>query len=49
MNIDKLTDAFDLADVDDVDHDNALDMSVAGVAYEYVYVKENETTPVSKI
>lgn len=48
MNIDKLTDAFDLADVDDVDHDNALDMSVAGVAYEYVYVKENETTPVSK-
>lgn len=48
MNIDKLTDAFDLANVDDVDHDNALDMSVAGVAYEYVYVKENETTPVSK-
>lgn len=47
-NLDKLTDAFDQANVDEVDHDNALDMSRCGVAYEYVYVKENETTLRSK-
>lgn len=41
--IDKLTDAFDLADVDDVDSENAHDMSVCGVAYEYVYIKEGTT------
>ena len=35
-NIDKLTEAFDRADVDDVDSDNSHDMSVCGVAYEYV-------------
>ena len=43
LNIDKLTDAFDYASTDDVDHDNALDMSRCGVAYEYIYVKEGET------
>ena len=42
-DLDRLTDAFDLANTDDVDHDNALDMSRCGVAYEYVYVKENES------
>ena len=42
-DISKLTDAFDLADTDDVDSDNAHDMSVTGVAYEYVYVKEDTT------
>jgi len=42
-DLDKLTDAFDQANTDDVDHDNALDMSRCGVAYEYVYVKENES------
>ncbi|WP_028042018.1 phage portal protein [Candidatus Stoquefichus massiliensis] len=41
--IDRLTDAFDTADTDDVDSDNAHDMSVCGVAYEYVYVKEDTT------
>ena len=30
MNLDKLTDAFDTGDVDEVDHDNALDMSRVG-------------------
>lgn len=39
--IDRLTEAFDLANVDDVDGDNAHDMSVCGVAYEYVFVKED--------
>ena len=42
-SIDKLTDAFDKADVDDVDSDNAHDMSICGVAYEYVYIKQDET------
>ncbi len=42
-NIDKLTEAFDRADVDDVDSDNAHDMSVCGVAYEYVYIKQDTT------
>lgn len=46
--LNKLTEAFDIAGVDDVDHDNAHDMSVSGVAYEYVYVKEGETTPISR-
>lgn len=48
MNLNDLTDAFDLANVDDVDQDNALDMSRAGVAYEYVYVKEGQTYPVCR-
>lgn len=39
--IKKLLDSFDKANVDDVDGDNAHDMSVCGVAYEYVYVKED--------
>lgn len=41
--LDKLTDAFDNADVDDADSDNAHDMSVCGVAYEYVYIKRDTT------
>lgn len=46
--LDKLTDAFDVAETEDVDHDNALDMSRAGVAYEYVFAKEDETVLSSK-
>ena len=42
-SIDKLTEAFDRANVDDVDGDNAHDMSVCGVAYEYVYIKQDST------
>lgn len=42
-SIDKLTETFDRADVDDVDGDNAHDMSVCGVAYEYVYAKQDST------
>lgn len=34
--------AFDNAEVDESDHDNALDMAIYGVAYEYVYARENE-------
>ena len=36
--------AFDDAQVDDTDSDNALNMSVYGVAYEYVYVEDGTTT-----
>lgn len=48
QDIEPLLTAFDNANVDDVDADNALDMSIYGVAYEYVYAKEGESTPISK-
>lgn len=48
QDIEVLLKAFDAAGIDDVDFDNALDMSILGVAYEYVYVKEGETIPISK-
>lgn len=41
--LDRLTDAFDMANVDDTDQDNALDMSRCGVAYEYIYAAEGES------
>lgn len=41
-DIDDLLVAFDNAEVDETDHDNALDMAIYGVAYEYVYARENE-------
>lgn len=41
-DIDELLIAFDNAEVDETDHDNALDMAIYGVAYEYVYARENE-------
>lgn len=47
-DIEPLLTAFDEANVDDVDADNALDMSIYGLAYEYVYVKEGKTKPLSK-
>lgn len=48
QDIEPLLTAFDEANVDDVDADNALDMSIYGVAYEYVYAKEGQATPTSK-
>lgn len=47
-NIEKLVDAFDDAGTADVDFDNAHDMSILGVAFEYVYAKEGESVPTSK-
>lgn len=35
--------AFDEAEADDADSNNALDMAIYGVAYEYIYPKEDET------
>ena len=40
-DIERLLEAFDNADVDENDHDNALDMSIYGVAYEYIYARED--------
>lgn len=48
QDIDPLLVAFDEANVDDVDADNALDISIFGLAYEYVYAKEGEAIPTSK-
>lgn len=47
-DIKSLLTAFDEANVDDVDADNALDMSIYGAGYEFVYAKEGEATPISK-
>lgn len=48
QDIEKLLLAFDAAGVDDVDADNAHDMSIFGVGYEYVYAKNKEAEPISK-
>lgn len=47
-DIEPLLSAFDDADVDDVDADNAQDMSIYGLAYEYVYAKKDEAKPAIK-
>lgn len=48
QEIEPLLKAFDDANVDDVDADIAMDMSIYGVGYEYVYVKKGESAPISK-
>lgn len=47
-DIDHLLEVFDIAEIDDVDYDNALEMSIFGATYEYVYVKENTNEVHSK-
>ncbi len=47
-DITPLLEAFDMAAVDDVDSDNAIDASVCGLTYEYVYPLEGETILTSK-
>ena len=42
-DITALTDALEIAGADEVDGDNGLELSIYGLAYEYIYVKENET------
>ena len=37
-----MTDSLETAGADETDGDNGLDLSIYGLAYEYVYVKENE-------
>ena len=41
-DITDLTDALELAGADEVDGDNGLELSIYGLAYEYIYAKENE-------
>ena len=43
QDIKPLTDALEDAGADETDGDNGLDLSIYGVTYEYVYMKENET------
>lgn len=38
-----LTDALELAGADEADGDNGLDLSIYGLAYEYIYVREGAT------
>ncbi|RZT02913.1 phage portal protein [Cuneatibacter caecimuris] len=38
-----LTDALEQAGADETDGDNGLDLSIYGLAFEYCYVKQNET------
>ena len=42
VEIDKLVEALNRADVDDVDQDNALLLSIYGCSYEYIYAAEGE-------
>lgn len=42
-DISPLTDALEHAGADEVDGDNGLDLSIYGLAYEYIYAKEGET------
>jgi len=48
QDIEHLLEVFDFAEVDDVDYDNALEMSIFGSSYEYVYVKEGTNEVHSK-
>lgn len=41
--LENLIDAFDKAEVDDTDQDNALSQSICGLAHDYTYIKEGES------
>lgn len=41
--IDELVSKFDVAECDDTDQDNALNLSIFGITHEYVYAVENES------
>lgn len=43
QDISALTDAFEYAEVDDVDQDNALLISIYGKSYDYTYAEEGES------
>ena len=42
-SLEPLLEAFDVAEVDDTDQDNALSQSICGLAYDYTYIKEGES------
>lgn len=41
--LEKLIEAFDKAEVDDTDQDNALSQSICGLAHDYTYIKEGDS------
>lgn len=43
IDVAPLIDALESAGADEADGDNGLDLSIYGLAYEYIYVKEEET------
>lgn len=47
-DIKPLTDSLEIAGADETDGDNGLELSIYGLAYEYVYVKENENNLLTK-
>lgn len=47
-DIKDLTDSLETAGADETDGDNGLDLSIYGLAYEYVYVKENKNNLLTK-
>ena len=47
-DIKDLTDSLETAGADETDGDNGLDLSIYGLAYEYVHVKENENNLLTK-
>lgn len=47
-DITALMDALEDMGADEIDGDNSLDLSIFGVAYEYHYIKKNETTSTIK-
>ena len=47
-DIKDLTDSLETAGADETDGDNGLDLSIYGLAYEYVYVKENDNNLLTK-
>lgn len=47
-DIKDLTESLESAGADETDGDNGLDLSIYGLAYEYVYVKENENNLLTK-
>ncbi len=42
-DISVITDALEMAGADEADGDNALELSIYGLAYEYIYAKEGKT------
>jgi len=47
-DIDDLMEALDIAEADETDGDNGLDLSIYGCAYEYIYTKHDDTVLVTK-
>lgn len=47
-DLEQLLMAFDRAEVDDTDGDNAIELSMTGQAFEYVYIKEGTSDIITK-